>query len=221
MPDRDEYEMPPEQERIHQLLTKILAYQRSLPNGRAVELDELTREGVLEPADIEFLNSSSVTYKPHRLSDYHALDMFHMPTSDGGCVFIGPSGPVLMKRRAPLSGFQAIVESFLLLPRPRGELLLHIEFTEHDGMAIAPEMICFNFRSMDWRERLPAIRAVAAEFGFRPLQDEMLQGSHMLSFTIFANPSETATATVALLSRGCGFADAAEVTYSAGALDES
>jgi hypothetical protein len=48
-------------------------------------LDELQREGVLDAADIEFLSSNSVTYKPHRVSDYHALDMFHMPTADGGC----------------------------------------------------------------------------------------------------------------------------------------
>ena len=221
MPGPDEYEMPPDQERILQLVMKVVAYQHSLLDGRAIELDELRREGVLEPADIEFLNSSGVAYKPHRLSDYHALDMFHMPTSDGGCVFIGPGGPPLKRRRVPLQNFQAIVESFLQLPRPRDELLLHIEFIgHHDGMGVAPEMICFNFRSMHWRERLPGIRSVAAEFGFRPLQDEVLQGSHALTFTIGADSARTAAATVALLGRGCGFADQAEITYSAGALDE-
>src|SRR5213596_1277291 len=111
---------------------KIVTYQHSLSNGRAVDLDELHRNGVLSPADAEFLSSHSVTYKPHRLSDYHAGDMLHMPT-DGGCVFIGPAGPPLTKRRASLGVFQSIVESFLRLPRPQDELLLHIEFTEHDG----------------------------------------------------------------------------------------
>jgi hypothetical protein len=191
-----------------------------LPDGRAVDLDELSRQGVLEAADLEFLKSNSVTYKPHQLSDYHALDMFHMPTPDGGCVFIGPSGPPLKKHRALLQDFQAIVEGFLQLPRPREELLLHIEFSEHDGMGVAPEMLCFNFRSMQWQERLPAIRAVAAEFGFRPLQDEVVQESYTLTFTLGADPARTAAATVTLLRRGCGFAEQTEITYSGGALDE-
>jgi hypothetical protein len=56
------------------------------------------------------------------------------------------------------------------LPRPHDELLLYAEFTKHDGMGVAPEMICFNFGSAEWRDRLPAIRSVAAEFGFQPLQ---------------------------------------------------
>jgi hypothetical protein len=220
MADRDECNFPPEQERIHQLLMKVVAYQRSLPDGRAVELEELQSEGILESADIEFLRLNSITYKPHRVADYHALDMFHMPTSDGGCVFIGPSGPALKKRRVPLQNFQAVVESLLNLPRPRDELLLHIELSENDGMAVAPEMICFTFRSLEWQERLPAIRAVAAEFGFEPQQDEVRQGSHGLTYKTGTDPTRIATATVALLARGCGFADRAEITYSAGALDE-
>jgi hypothetical protein len=129
------------------------------------------------------------------------------------------SGPPLRKRRTPLQHFQVIVESFLHLPAPRDELLLHIEFTEHDGMGVAPEMICFNFRNLHWQERLPAIRAIGSEFGFTPLQDEVLQGSHTLTFAIGADPARAAAATIALLSRGCGFADRAEIT-SAGALDE-
>lgn len=220
MADRDEYSIPPEQEQIHQLLMKIVAYQHSLPGGRAVELDELQREGVLEPADLEFLTSNSITYKPHRVSDYHALDMFHMPTSDSGCVFIGPCGPPLKQRRMPLQNFQAAVESFLKLPRPRDELLLHIELSENDAMAVAPEMICFTFRSLEWRERLPAIRAVASEFGFVTFQDDVRQGSHVLTYTAGTDPTRIATATVALLARGCGFADRTEITYSTGALDE-
>jgi hypothetical protein len=220
MPEPDEYQIPPEQERIQQLPAKILAYQYSLADGRAVELDELKREGVLDPADIEFLNSKSVTYKPHRLSDYHALDMFHMPISERSCVFIGPSGPPLKKRHALLQDFQAILESFLHLPRPTVELLLLIEFSEHDGMGVNPEMISYHFRSARWQEQLPAIRAVAAEFGIRPLQDDMDLGTRTLTFAIEADPVRIAAATVALLGRGCGFAQHAQVTYSAGALDE-
>lgn len=220
MPESGDQQIQQAQGKLAELLGKIVAYQHSLPDGRAVELDELRCEGVLDSADMEFMATHSVTYKPHRLSDYHAGDMFHMPTPDGGCVFIGPADPPLTKRRAPLQGFQAIVESILSLPRPRDELLLHIEFTEEDGMGVSPEMIAFMFRSMHWRERLPAIRAVAAEFGFRPWQDEVLQGSHGLTFAFSADPARTATATVALLGRGCGIADSAEITYSAGALDE-
>jgi hypothetical protein len=219
-PAPDKFAIPPEQERIHQLLTKIVAYQHSLPDGRAVELDELRRRGILEPADIEFLNSNSVIYKPHRLSDFHALDTFQMPTSDGGCVFIGPSGPPLRKRRVLLHDFQGIVQSFLQLLRPRDELLLHIELSKKDNLAVAPEMVSFGFGTTHWRERLPGLRAVAAEFGLKPAQDEVVQGSHILTYGLAADPVRTAAVTVALLRHGCGFADQSEITYSAGALDE-
>src|SRR5258708_22232279 len=100
-----------------------------------------------------------------------------MPTDDDGCVFIGPCGPPLMRRRAHLSVFEPIVESFLRLPKRQEELLLHIEFTEQDGMGVAPEMICFTLQGTEWRHRLPGIRSVAAEFGVHPLQDEEIQGS--------------------------------------------
>jgi hypothetical protein len=221
MPNSDDFDIPPDQERLHEILMKVVTYQHSLPDGRAVELDELRREGVLSLADIEFLTSHSVTYKPHSVSDFHALDMFHMPTDDGGCVFIGPSGPPLIKRSAPLSVFQPIVDSFLKLPRPQDELLLHIEFSEHDGMGVAPEMICFDLRGAEWRQRLPAIRGVAAEFGFHPFKDEEIQGSWSLTFCITPDAPRTASAVSALLSRGCGFTDETEIIYSAGALDEA
>jgi len=103
-----------------------------------------------------------------------------------GCVFVGPCGPPLTKSRARLSAFQPIVENFLGLPRPQDELLLHIEFTEHDGMGVAPHMICFNLKSTEWRRRLAAIRGAAAEFAFRPLQDEEIQGSWSLTFSYCA-----------------------------------
>ena len=219
MPESDDFQIPPEHQQLHEILMKVVTYQHSLPDGRAVELDELRREGVLSPADAEFLTAHSVTYKPHRLADYHAGDMFHMPTDDGGCVFIGPGGPRLTKRRATLRVFQPIVESFLQLPRPRDELLLHIEFTEHDGMGVAPEMIGFNFQSAQWRARLAAIRDVAVEFGCHPFQDEEVQNSWTLTLRVVPDAARTAAAVVALLSRGCGFTDETQITYSAGALD--
>ncbi len=143
-----------------------------------------------------------------------------MPTENGGCVFIGPSGPPLTKRRVSLRDFQRVVESFLRLPRPQDELLLHIEFSEQDGMGMAPEMICFTLRSAAWRQRLPAIRVAARESGFHPVQDEEIQNSWILGFRIAPEPARTAPAVVALLRRGCGFTDETKITYSAGALDE-
>lgn len=220
MPDRNEYHVPPE-ERIGEILMKVVQYQKSLSDDRAVELDELKREGVLGSDDIEFLKANSVTYKPHRRSAYHALDMFHMPTPDGGCVFIGPKGPPLIKRRARLKDFGPILETFLRLPRPRDELLLHIQFSKHDGMAVSPEGIHFTLQTAGWRERLPAIRSVAAEFGLQPYQDEEVQCSWSLSFRTPEDSSRISAATVALLSRGCGFADDEKINYSAGALDEA
>jgi hypothetical protein len=219
MPDSDNHKIPPGLEQLHEILMKIVVYQHSLADGRAVELEELRREGVLAPADLEFLTSHSVTSKPHRLSDHHAQDMFCLPVATGGCVFVGPCGPPLAKHRAPLKDFRPIVENFLQLPIPEDELLLHIEFTEHDGMGIAPHMIIFTFRSIRWRERLPALRAIAGEFGFNPQQDEVVQESHLLAFTICVDAAQTAAATVALLSRGCGFSDETEIFHSAGALD--
>jgi hypothetical protein len=213
-----DFQIPPEQQQLHEIFMKIVVYQHLLPDGRAVELRELRDEGVLSPADFEFLTTHSVTYKPHRLSDYHASDMLHMPT-DGGCVFIGPSGPPLTKRHASLSDFQPVVESFLKLPKPEDDLLLHIEFTENDGMAVAPELICYILQSAPWKERLPAIRSVAAEFGFHPFQDQEIQGSWSLTFRIAPDIARTAAAVVALLSRGCGLSNETEITYSAGALD--
>jgi hypothetical protein len=219
MPDSDNFKIPPEQERLHEILMKVVGHQHSLPDGRAVELEELEHEGILSPDDMAFLTAHSVTYKPHQLSDYRAGDMLHMPTEDGGCVFIGPCGRPLTKRRALFSDFQSIVESFLRLPRPQDELLLHIEFTEHDGMGVAPEMICYTLQSAAWRQRLPAIRSVAAEFGLHPFQDEELQGSWSLTFRLAPDVAHTAATVVALLSRGCGFTDETEITYSAGAMD--
>jgi hypothetical protein len=145
--------------------------------------------------------------------------MFHMPLADGGCVFIGPSGPPLAKRRAPLRDFRPIVENFLRLPLPQKELLLHIEFTEHDGMAVAPQLIIFNFASTQCRAMLPDVRTLARQLGLSPIQDEVVQESHTLTYRNCLDAVQTAAATITLLSRGCGFRDETEVVYSAGALD--
>lgn len=86
-------------------------------------------------------------------------------------------------------------------------------------MGVAPEMICFTLRDADWRQRLQAIRSVAVEFGFHPFQDEEIQGSWSLTFRITLDAAHTASAVIALLSRGCGFTNETEVIHSAGALD--
>jgi len=200
---------------------KITEYQRSLPDGRAVELAELQRQGILSSADIDFMSAHSVVYKPHRTSDYHATDMLYMPLKEGGCVFTGPSARMPIKRRIQLREFQTVVQNFLRIPRPDDELLLHIEFAENDGLAVSPECIIFLFGSDCWRERLPSIRSVGAEFGFAPLQDGVVQNRHILSFRIPRDADRTSAAVVALLSRGCGLTDESEVCYAGGALDES
>ena len=43
MPDLENFRIPPDQEQLHEILTKIVTYQHSLTDGRAVELDELCR----------------------------------------------------------------------------------------------------------------------------------------------------------------------------------
>lgn len=218
MPDSDQPEIPPEIERLNSILTKILTYQYTLPEDRPVGLEELERESVLSPDDFEFLAARSVIYKPHRLSDSHAGDMFRLDYADGSCTFYGPMGPPLIKRQTPLAHFGSVVENFLNLPRPHDELLLHIEFSEHDGMGVSPTLISFNLCSPEWRERLPIIRNIAAEFGFQPFQDNEVQGTWCLTFRI-APVAEHTTAVIALLQRACNFTDDTEITYSAGALD--
>ncbi len=220
MPEPEDIDEPPEVQRLQQILTQVMIYQSTLPDGRAVELDELAREGVLSPDDLSFLTSHSVTYKPYRVSAPNALYMFHLPTSDG-CVFFSPQGPLLTRRSTPLATFAPIVADFLNLPAPQDHHLLVIDFTGDDGMGIAPEMICFTLRSAEWRQRLPAIRSIAAEFGFHPFQDAEVQQNWLLTFRTPLNAAHNTTAVIALLHRGCGFTDDTEITYSSGALDET
>jgi hypothetical protein len=216
-----DYDSSPELERLNEILMKIVAYQHSLSDGRGVELDELHRQGVLSLADLDFFKQHSVTYKPHRVSDYHALDTLNMPT-EGGCVFIGPGGPPLKNRVAKLNAFQPVVEEFLKLPKPKDELLLHIEFTKDtDGMGVSPGHVCFIFKSEEWRRALVAIRSVATELGLLPHQDADVQDTHILGLVVPTDASQAAAAVIALLSRGCNFSQDAQIIYSAGALDEA
>ena len=113
-----------------------------------------------------------------------------------------------------------VFQSFLRMPRPKDELLLHIDFGEYDGLGVSPGLISFGFQSESWRERLPAIRSVATEFGLQPFQDEVVQICHVLSFRAPEDVDRTAISAVALL-RACGLTDDTEIVYSAGALDES
>jgi hypothetical protein len=204
-------------ERLGQLLMKIRFYQQGLPEDRAIELGELIREKVLSTADVEFMDERSVTYKPHRIADYHAMDMFHMPEPDGGCVFMGPGGPPLKKRTYAVEAFQKVMEDFLRIPNP--DLLMHVEFTEEEGpgFGLAPKLLMFQFKSPAWRERIDVVRKVAAEFGLSPRDDRELQESWNLSFEVSDDPKVAASIAYALLTRGCGVTG--EITYSAGALD--
>jgi hypothetical protein len=202
------------------MLMKIIQYQASLPDGHAAELDELRRENILTEADLGFLASKSVTYKPHRLPSHHALDMFQMPTEGGGCVFIGPKA-ALSKHQIRLRELPRVLHRLLGLARPPEELLFLIEIGgDYDWMGVHPKMIFFNFKNDGWRERLPAIRETAAALGLAPDQDGAVQIDHSLSYPAPGDAARTVAAVMALLSRGCGLTEESEVVYSAGALEE-
>jgi uncharacterized repeat protein (TIGR04138 family) len=64
MPRPDHPESSPEQKRLLEILKKIVAYQRTLPEDRAVQIDELENRGLLSEADVDFMRSNSVTYEP-------------------------------------------------------------------------------------------------------------------------------------------------------------
>ena len=213
-------DIPEPEEKLHEILTKILVYQYGLSTDRAVDLDELLKEGALTEADNEFLEKHSVNYKPHRLSDHHGMDMLEMETANG-CVFIGPAGPPLTQRSVRFDGFALVVENFLRLPKPKDELLMCVEFPEEeDGMGISPGFVSFTFPSGSWRKLLPRLREVALKLNLQRWQDEEIQDIWHLSLRFELDPRETAEAVVTLLREGCGFSDDREVRFSAGALDE-
>jgi hypothetical protein len=222
MAEPDDFQPSAERLRVSDILMKVVAYQRSLADGRAVDLEELQRKGVLSAEDIEFLSINSVTYTPHRVAEYyHALDMFQMPTADGGCVAIGPNPPTPTKRTARFSAFKTMLERFLSRPKPADALLLHVEFTETDTMGVAPGAIFFTFGSAAWRVRLPAIRSVATGLGLTSAQDELVEGTHTLIYAIGQDTARTVEAAVTFLSRGFGLTDENEIVYTAAALDET
>jgi hypothetical protein len=214
-------DIPEPEENLHKILTKILSYQYALSEDRAVELKELIKEGALSEKDLEFIKTHSVKYKPHKLSDHHTMDMLEMPTAGGGCMFIGPCGAPLTKRSVELIGFPPVLEEFLLLPKPEDEFLMHVEFSEEDGMGISPGGICFTLMDPEWRRLLPGLRDVASKWKLQHWQDEEIQGSWILSFRLDLSPRRTAEVAVAFLREGCGFSDDYEVVFSAGALDEN
>jgi uncharacterized repeat protein (TIGR04138 family) len=208
----------PEQDQLNEILQKIVVYQHSLPDGRAVEREELERCGILRPADIAFMKSHSVTYEPARRNSFRGASLT-LPTLSG-CTISMVGGPPLKKRMCPLRGFQQIVADFLKLPRAERELLLHVEFSEFDGIGVSPRLIMFDFRGLRMQARLSAIREVAAERGLTLRHDRKVEGRWSLSFVAPSGADNTASSVAALLRHGCGLDDETEITYSAGALDE-
>jgi hypothetical protein len=203
-------------DRVHEILTKILTYQRA-QSGAPAGLDELLAAGALTAADRDFLDAHAIDYKPHALADYHAGDMFHIPTGEG-CMFVGPVGPPLPKHSARLADLPGIIERVLALPRPDDELLLHIELTAEDGLGISPGHVGFILHRSEWRARAATIKAVAAEHGLSPFQDSPeLQGNYILSFAMA--PTEVSATVLDLLRRGLGLTDTNEIIYACGAID--
>jgi hypothetical protein len=204
--------------RVQEILTKIVEYQHT-HSGDAVALDALVSAGVLSPDDQTFLESHAIDYKPHSVTDYHAGDMFHIPT-DGGCMFVGPSGPPLPKHSARLSELPEVIERVLRMPLPTDALLLHIELTAEDGVGISPGLLCFILHAPEWRSRAETVKSVAAEHGLSPFQDSPeLQGNYILSFTPTADPSSLTQIALDLLRRGLGLADDNQITYACGAIE--
>jgi len=184
--------------------------------ARRFRLDTLVADGALSPNDRAFLETHAVDYKPHALNAHHAGDMFHIPT-ESGCMFIGPVGPPLPKRSAQLSDLTGIIERVHRLPGPTDALMLHIELTAQDGVAISPGFLDFILRSPDWRARAAAVKSVAAEHGLSPAQDSPdIQGNYLLAFT---PANEVSSIALDLLRRGLGLPDSEQITYSCGALE--
>lgn len=204
--------------RVEEILTKIVEYQHT-HSGEAVALHALVAIGVLSPEDQAFLESHAIEYKPHSVADYHAGDMFHIPT-DEGCIFVGPVGPPLPKHSARVSELPAIIERVLGSPMPADELLLHIELTATDGVGISPGFLCFILRSPEWRLRAETLKSVAAEHSLSPFQDSPeLQGNHILSFTTAADTSSMTRIASDLLRRGLDLPDDRQITYASGAVE--
>lgn len=219
MPNQDETRQG-DPAKLSEILGKILKYQNTLPDGRSVELDELKRERILSPEDLEFMSAHSVTYKPRKSFAYRRGGYVLKMTTENGYISSGLKGEPL-EHRSKLRNFPLIIERLFAIPESGDELLLLIKFPEDDWIGVLPGIIIFNIRSDSWRQRLPAIRATALELGFEPTQDYESQESHALIHHIPRDAASMSAAVTALLSRGCGFSDEAELTYSSPALDEA
>lgn len=204
--------------RVQEIFSKIMGYQAAHEN-LAVELDVLIGAGVLTAEDRDFLEAHAIDYKPHALTDYHAMDMFHVPTEEG-CIFIGPGGPPLPKHTARLPELAAVIERVLRLPLPADDLMLHIEFTPEDGVGIASGLLVFILHRPEWRTHAAAVKEIAQEHGLAPFQDSPdIQGNYLLSFTLAVDPSVLARIEIDLLRRGLGLTDEEPITYACGALE--
>jgi uncharacterized repeat protein (TIGR04138 family) len=202
---------------LSEILRKIVVYQHSLPDGRAVELEELRQKEVLSPADFEFMRAHSVTYEPRRRNAFRGTTL-SIP-NESGCRVVGVSGRKAQKRTIPLRDFQAVVEDFLQLPPTDEGSWLLVHFSTYDGVSVDPKCIRFNFRDSQWQARIPAIRKVAVEHGLAPrLRNEANEPWH-LSLAITSDAAHTAAVFVSLLRIGCGLDDRTEISYSAAALD--
>jgi hypothetical protein len=230
MPVSDHFKPRPHRRELFALLNKILTYQKSLADARAVELEELEREGVLSPADLEFMQAHSIAYTPHRRTDRSARDMLSLPTAEGK-IEVGPSGPPPENRVVFMRDFRTVTENFLRLtaqvkkPDPDG---LKVRFTERDWMNISAQAIMILLSNPQWTSRLATIQEVATELGLellarnRALAEgvERSERPRPLNYRAFLDQNRTAGAVVAILGRGFGCDEASEISYSASALDE-
>jgi len=84
MPESDFSGLPKVQKQLSEILAKIVAYQGSLPEDRAVQLNELETRGVLSESDLNFIRSHSVTYTADLLKSDHSSICLSMPARKGG-----------------------------------------------------------------------------------------------------------------------------------------
>jgi hypothetical protein len=141
-----------------------------------------------------------------------------------GYVALGLGGEP-KKRRTPLRHFPPVVQRLLKKSAPSDESLLHVYFSEHNGMGIIGGVLLFVIRDDPWRERLPSIRTVASELGLNATHDRDskvgdLGYSHTLTYALPKDAPDASAAVFALLNRGCGIADDNEIVYTAAALDD-
>ncbi len=197
--------LPAQESRFQEILLKIVTYQYTLWEDRPVDLAELREKQVLSAADFEFMTANSVKYTPRRLSDKSAEAMLAMETASGAfleSVNQNASHTVCILSVADL---ESAIESLLESPHPAGEILLHIRLSEHDALALSVNDLGFAFQQPDWKQHLPQLKQVAAEFGLDPMQDSVdANGHHLLAFPTPLDSTLAAQLLRQLLQRGCG-----------------